>query len=126
MSTASLITAELPAVDPEALTRLERFGGTKLLREMIALFLEVAPGRLAAAETAVAKIDVMAAEHALHSLKSSSAQLGATRLSRLSEQGEVLARTATVTEITELLRESRAELVRVEAWLLNERDARCA
>jgi two-component system, sensor histidine kinase and response regulator len=126
MSTASLITAELPAVDPEALTRLERFGGTKLLREMIALFLEVAPGRLAAAEMAVAQSDTIAVENALHSLKSSSAQLGAMKLSRLSEQAEARARTAMVMEITELLRESRAELVRVEVWLLNERDARCS
>ena len=32
-------TLELPATDPDALTRLERFGGIKLLDEMIALFL---------------------------------------------------------------------------------------
>ncbi len=126
MSTAPSTHAELPAVDPEALTRLERFGGTKLLREMIALFLELAPGRLAAAEAAVAGGKGTTAEDSLHSLKSSSAQLGAMKLSRLSEQGEVLARDAMVTEITGLLAESRAELVRVEAWLIDERDARCA
>ena len=45
MSTATFPHAELPAVDPEALTRLERFGGAKLLREMIGLFLEIAPER---------------------------------------------------------------------------------
>jgi len=117
--------AELPAVDPEALVRLERFGGSKLLREMIALFLEIAPERLAAAEAAVAEGDAEGVEGALHSLKSSSAQLGALKLSRLSEQGEVLARSALVTSITELLEESRAELARVAAWLDGERDARC-
>ena len=62
----------------------------------------------------------------MHSLKSSSAQLGAMKLSRLSEQGEVLAREAVVTAITEVLAECRAELVRVEAWLIDEREARCS
>ena len=42
-------TLELPATDPDALTRLERFGGHQAAREMIALFLENAPERLTAA-----------------------------------------------------------------------------
>lgn len=126
MSTATFTNAELPAVDPEALVRLERFGGIKLLREMIALFRAIAPARLATVDSAMAERDVAAAENALHSLKSSAAQLGAMKLSRLSEQGEVLARGAMVTEITELMEECRAELVRVDAWLVAERDARGA
>ena len=118
MSTAtSASSTELPSTDPEALARLERFGGRKLLGEMIALFLENAPDRLAAAARGVAGGDIVATENALHSLKSSSAQLGAARLSRLSEQGETIARGGTVTGISELLEESRSELDRVEAWL---------
>ena len=46
-------TVQLPAIDREALTRLERFGGIKLLHEMIALFLENARERLAAAADAL-------------------------------------------------------------------------
>jgi hypothetical protein len=42
---------ELPATDPDALTRLERFGGVKLLDEMIALFLLNARERITAAAT---------------------------------------------------------------------------
>jgi HPt (histidine-containing phosphotransfer) domain-containing protein len=118
--------AELPAVDPDALTRLQRFGGSKLLHEMIALFVEIAPDRLTTAERAVAEGDLTTAENALHSLKSSSAQLGAMKLSRLSEQGEMLTRGGTVTEITQVLSDSRTELARVEAWLAGERDARGA
>jgi two-component system, sensor histidine kinase RpfC len=125
-STETPNAAELPSVDPEALARLHRFGGSKLLREMIAIFLEVAPGRLGAAEVAVSTGDTASAENALHSLKSSAAQLGAMKLSRLSEQGEALARAARPSGIGELLKESRSELARVEAWLLAERDARSA
>jgi two-component system, sensor histidine kinase and response regulator len=118
--------AELPDVDPDALTRLERFGGRKLLREMIALFVEIAPARLSTALRAVAEGRMATAENELHSLKSSSAQLGAMKLSRLSERGELLARAGLVTGITETLLESRTELARVQSWLVGEREARGA
>lgn len=108
---------ELAATDREALARLERFGGRKLLNEMIALFLENAPERLAAAAAGVGAGDAIAAENAMHSLKSSAAQLGALRLARLCEQGEAIARRGTVEGVGELIEESRFELGRVESWL---------
>jgi HPt (histidine-containing phosphotransfer) domain-containing protein len=107
----------LPPTDAEALARLERFGGAKLLHEMIALFLANAPGRLDAAATALAAGDATGAENALHSLKSSSAQLGALRLSRLCEQGEAIARGGRLDGIDLLIAHGREELARVEAWL---------
>lgn len=112
---------ELPATDRDALARLERFGGRKLLHEMIALFLAIAPERLAAAGAGVGAGDASAVENALHSLKSSSAQLGALRLSRLCEQGESIARGGTVEGAATVLDESRSELRRVEAWLASVR-----
>ena len=118
MSTAtSADSTETPSTDREALARLERFGGRKLLGEMITLFLENAPDRLAAAARGIAEGDVAATENALHSLKSSSAQLGAVRLSRLSEQGEAIARGGATAGIAELLEASRSELALVEEWL---------
>jgi len=126
MRTAATNATEHPDVDQDALTRLERFGGSKLLREMIALFVEVAPNRLLAAERAVAVGKLTTAENELHSLKSSAAQLGAMKLSRLSEQGEMLARGEMVTGITEILVQCRGELARVESWLAGEREARGA
>lgn len=107
----------LPSTDPEALTRLERFGGRKLLHEMIALYLRSAANRLSAAEAGMAAGDAVAAENALHSLKSSSAQLGALRLSRLCEEGETIARAEAPASLASLLAASREELRRVEAWL---------
>lgn len=110
-------TVQLPATDRDALTRLERFGGTKLLHEMIALFLENARVRLAAAAAGVDRGDPAMTENAMHSLKSSSAQLGALRLSRLSEQAESIARGGTLVGVGNLLDECRDEFARVEAWL---------
>lgn len=110
-------TVQLPATDRDALMRLERFGGIKLLDEMIALFLENARERLAAAAAGLEAGDASATENAMHSLKSSSAQLGALRLSRLCEQAETIARGGTLTGSAGLLDECREELARVGEWL---------
>jgi two-component system, sensor histidine kinase and response regulator len=125
MSTLSATeTVQPPATDRDALTRLERFGGIKLLDEMIALYLANAPERLAVAAAGVAGNDAPAAENALHSLKSSSAQLGAARLSRLCEQGETIARDGRLAGLDALLEECGDELSRVERWLANVRAER--
>ena len=105
------------STDLEALARLERFGGRTLLNEMIALYLESAPERLAAAAAGLVASDAAATENALHSLKASSAQLGAVRLSRLCEEGEAIARTGTLLRIADVIEASRTELRLVEAWL---------
>ena len=119
MTTTDPVTgdAELPSTDPAALDRLKRFGGVKLLGEMIALFLAAAPERIAAARAGTDAGDAPAAELALHSLKSSSAQLGAMRMQRLSEQGEQLARAGNLSIVGFLVQDLDEEFARVETWL---------
>lgn len=114
--------ADLPVTDPAALDRLKRFGGDKLLGEMITLFLAAAPERIAAARTGTQGGDAPATELALHSLKSSSAQLGAMRMQRICEQGEQLARVGDLAIIGSLVQELEEEFVRVNAWLTSIRD----
>jgi len=109
--------AEPAALDPAALDRLKRFGGAKLLNEMIALYLAGAPERIAAARAGADTGDAAAAEMALHSLKSSSAQLGAMRMQRLSEQGEQLAKAGNLGIVGFLVHDIQEEYVRVEEWL---------
>jgi two-component system sensor histidine kinase/response regulator len=118
------VTAEsaLPDTDPAALDRLRRFGGGKLLGEMIALFLVAAPERIGTARSAAAQGDAESAERALHSLKSSAAQLGALRLQRLSERGEHQVRAGSLAGVGALATELGEELSRVEAWLIRARD----
>ena len=114
--------ARLPDTDTAALDRLKRFGGGKLLREMIALFLAAAPERIDAARSAGSRGDASAVEAALHSLKSSSAQLGAMRMQRLSEVGEHRARGGSVEELPHLVSELDQEFARVREWLTRARD----
>jgi HPt (histidine-containing phosphotransfer) domain-containing protein len=122
-----LATAESTSpTDAEALARLRRFGGDKLLHEMIGLYLAAAPERLSAAKAGVANGDRPAAELALHSLKSSSAQLGATRVGKLSEQGENIARSGTLDGIAEIIVEMEAELARATTWLERVRNGEMA
>lgn len=117
------MTSNEPGSDPEALERLRRFGGAKLLGGMIALFLEAVPQRLAAARRGLGDGDAHAVEHELHALKSSSAQLGALRMHRLSLEGETLARAGTLDGASEILDALEAEQARVHAWLTAARTA---
>ena len=108
---------ELPATDAASLDRLRRFGGGKLLNQMIALFDTAAPERIAAARAGLAAGDPHPVEQALHALKSSAAQLGAMRLQRLCERGELIARGGSLDSIDELVEQIADELGRVKVWL---------
>jgi HPt (histidine-containing phosphotransfer) domain-containing protein len=109
--------ASLPTTDAASLDRLKRFGGGKLLGEMISLFLGAAPERIQAARAALEANDVKATEMALHALKSSSAQLGALRMQRLCEQGENIARAGSLENVAVLVRNLEEEFPRVQSWL---------
>ncbi len=81
--------ADTSAVELDrALERLRRFGGDALLRDMIDLFLEHAPKRIAASRQALAANDLAPVRLSVHSLVSSCAQLGAERMRRLSADAE--------------------------------------
>lgn len=114
--------ALVSATDSSALDRLKRFGGESLLGKMIDLYLVAAPERIEAATRASRAGDTEGVERALHSLKSSSAQLGAMRMQRLSEQGEHRARAGSLDGAAQLLSALEEELARVRDWLLANRD----
>jgi two-component system sensor histidine kinase/response regulator len=78
-------------IDSAAQARLREWGGTKLLTQMIRLFLENAPNRIEQTRKGVAEGNVREAERGVHSLKSSAANVGATRVSRVAAQMEDMA-----------------------------------
>lgn len=122
MTHDSRFAPDAPSTDQDALDRLRRFGGDKLLGEMITLFLAAAPERLEAARAAATSGDAESAERALHSLKSSAAQLGAMRMQRLSELGEHAAKSVLLDQVLPIIDELSHEHRRVHAWLTAARD----
>ena len=78
-------------IDPDALMRLREWGGSKLLAEMVRLFLENSSERLGQLGKGFADGDLRTVERAAHSLKSSAANVGAMEVSRVSQQIEAAA-----------------------------------
>jgi len=97
-------------LEPEAITRLIGFGGPKLARGMVELFVANAPAKAAEAREALDCGDAAALRAALHGLKSSAGQLGAMTLFRACTAGEELASRGELTACA-------AHLQRVEADL---------
>ncbi len=64
-------------LEQSALDRLKEWGGDKLLGQMIRLFLENAPGRMSQIRAGLNGGDIKETEKGAHSLKSSSANVGA-------------------------------------------------
>ncbi len=74
-----------PAIDPETLRGLRQLsnGHSEFLAELLALYIEDAPGRIAAIEAAVENNDPNGVASAAHALKSSSGSVGATRVRQI-------------------------------------------
>jgi HPt (histidine-containing phosphotransfer) domain-containing protein len=85
------MVSEQPLLDAAALERLRGFGGEKLLRGMIELFVKNAPLKAAEAREALDCGDSAALRAALHGLKSSAGQLGAASVHNACIAGEELA-----------------------------------
>ena len=92
-----------PVIDPAAIDRLQEWGGPDLVRKMIRLFLENAPERMALIRSGLEAGDFDGAERGAHSLKSSSGNVGARELHRVSAEMEELAAREDDEEMRELL-----------------------
>lgn len=85
---------DVPLLDEGALARLDEWGGAKLRRQMVRLYLENAETRLRQLDEGLGEDgDLGTAELAAHSLKSSAANVGLMRVSalagRIEEAAEV-------------------------------------
>ena len=79
---------ESATIDPAALDRLREWGGEKLLREMLRLFLDNSPVRMEQIRAGLAGGKAGEVEQGAHSLKSSAANLGAHTLRDLCAEME--------------------------------------
>lgn len=83
--------SNVPAIDPEAIENLRALdpdGDDAFLREIIGIFLQDTPQRIADLRSSLAAGDVTTFSRAAHSLKGSASNLGANRLSKAAAQLE--------------------------------------
>jgi PAS domain S-box-containing protein len=97
---------------------MERNGARDLLRRLVTTYAQSSAGLIEAAERGFERQDAAAVAQALHTLKSSSANLGAVRFSRACAQIETLARQSTLAPAEPLWHEVRAAYGDVVAALL--------
>lgn len=83
--------ADIPVLDPESIENLRSLNpgdGGEFLREIIAIYIEDTPQRIAELETSLAAGDVPTFTRAAHSVKGSSANLGAMTVRSVAEKLE--------------------------------------
>lgn len=89
-------------LDPAVLDEIRALGGEKLLRKVVALFLEHTPHRLSELCEASASGDTTAAAAAAHALRSSAGNVGARKLHVLLTSTEEAAREGRPGEVAAL------------------------
>lgn len=83
--------SELVHVKQASLDRLQEWGGTKLLSQMLRLFLDNVGERLSQIDGGMAANDIDPVERGVHSLKSSAANVGAEAVSSIAQEMETAA-----------------------------------
>ncbi len=115
-----------PLIDDAVIASLFELGGAEdpgLFRELVALYLADTPRLLQALEESSQVADGGGLERAAHTLKSSSANMGAARLSALCKTLEARARSRQFDEVPSLVAEARETFGRVVDALMSKTDA---
>ena len=109
-----------PAIDPEAIENLRALdteGDNTFLREIVGIFLQDTPLRLAELHTSLAAGDVTRFARAAHSLKGSASNLGAIRVSAAAAKLEQVARHEGLAQVAGLIPPLEAEFTLAKSEL---------
>jgi len=115
-----------PLIDVGVLRNIAALPRPGLLDSLIDLYLEHSPLLLAAVESAAAAMQASALAEAVHTLKSSTANLGGMRLAQAAKECEVLVREGGVAQTGPLVLKMRREYQEFCAALARERSADAA
>jgi CheY-like chemotaxis protein/HPt (histidine-containing phosphotransfer) domain-containing protein len=116
--------SDSPVLDRDVLAELKMIGGDgadQLMADLIDSYLADAPQLLTLLETALASDDLPQIRHAAHTLKSSSASLGATELAKLCKTIEKQAREGTISDKQQLLSATMTAYAAVKSAMETER-----
>ena len=118
--------ARPPLIDVGVLRNITALARPALLNSLIDLYLQHSPTLLAAVETAAAARQAQSLSEAVHTLKSSTANLGGTRLAMVAKECEALVREGGIAEAGPLVSRIRKEHQDFCGALLRERSATAA
>ncbi len=105
-----------------ALERLHRLGGGKFVGEMIDLFLDYAAAKVAQARRAQRAGDGAGVASAVHPIKSSAGNVGATQVQELAAQIELAAKTASGADLDRLVGELEMAFAEIKPRLEAEKE----
>ena len=108
-----------PAIDPQAIAGLRELNpdDPAFLAELIDLFLQDIPERIAEIESALAQGNAAQLTRAAHTVKGSCSNFGANGLARVAQTMEQQGKASAFADATATLPELRAEFALVEAAL---------
>jgi HPt (histidine-containing phosphotransfer) domain-containing protein len=115
-----------PLVDVGVLRNIAALARPALLNSLIDLYLQHSPILIAAIENAAANRQSTALTEAVHTLKSSTANLGGTRLAMVAKECEVLVRAEGMAHVQPLVQRMRKEYQDFCAALTRERSVDAA
>lgn len=105
-------------LDPEAISNLRALSpddGDVFLKEILGIFLDDTPIRIAELHTSRASGDAATFTRAAHSIKGSSSNVGASELRIVAEQLEHKSRQQGLSDVEELVAELEAAFIRSQA-----------
>lgn len=112
--------SDLSVIDPEAIENLRALNpgdNDEFLREITGIFLQDTPQRIAELDESLTSGDVSRFTRAAHSIKGSSANLGAMALRAAAEKLEHESRSKGLGNVTPLIEQVKAEFSRAQGEL---------
>jgi HPt (histidine-containing phosphotransfer) domain-containing protein len=112
--------ADLPSIDPESIASLRELNpgdNGEFLREIVGIYIEDTPKRIAEMKASLASGDVGAFTRAAHTIKGSSANVGAQGLKSIAERLEFVSRKEGLGQVNSLIADCEAEFTRAAAEL---------
>jgi CheY-like chemotaxis protein len=118
--------SRVPLIDAAVLRNISALAKPALLNSMIDLYLQHTPSLIAAIETAAANMQSEALCQAVHTLKSSTSNLGGSRLAIVAKECEALVREGGITQAAPLVSRMRREYQEFCTALMRERSSSAA
>ena len=118
--------SRVPLIDAGVLRNIAALAKPALLNSMIDLYLQHSPRLIRAIENAAANLHAEDLSQAVHTLKSSTANLGGTRLAMVAKECENLVREGGITQAAALVHRVRKEYQEFCAALTRERSPNAA